>query len=92
MSETYMTLCDRCEERMNAEKHPENKYFLEEILGSRRTTRCMICDQIAGCTQYIAESKAMRAMRREIARKKKEAGKPEPKDHRARYRGPWRDT
>ena len=90
MSEIYMTLCDSCAERMDAEKHAENRYYLTAVPGSRRTTQCSRCLQLVACTQYNLESKADRAMRRALARKAQEANI-QKKDHRARYRGDWRE-
>lgn len=90
MSEIYMTLCDSCAERMDAEKHAENRYYLTAVPGSRRTTQCSRCLQLVACTQYSLESKADRAMRRALARKAQEANI-QKKDHRARYRGDWRE-
>ena len=50
MSEIYMTLCDSCAERMDAEKHAENRYYLTAVPGSRRTTQCSRCLQLVACT------------------------------------------
>ena len=88
MSEIYMTFCDACAERLDAEKHPENKYYLTEIQGSRRTMTCPRCFQLAACTQYSLESKTMRAARKQWAGQRQGAPK---KDRRAHYRGPWRE-
>ena len=86
----YMTLCERCAERMDAEKHPENKYYLDPVPGSGRMTACSRCFQVLPCTQYEFESKAIRAMKRAITRKKESGYRPKH-DTRARYREPWRE-
>ena len=91
MSETYMTLCDSCAEKMDKEKHLENRYYLTAVPGSRRTTKCTMCMQLVACTTYSLEHEAIRAMRRALARKAQE-GAVQKKDHRARYRGDWRES
>ena len=88
MSEIYMTLCDSCAEKMDADRHPENKYYLIEMLESRRPTKCTKCFQTTTCAQYAAKSKAMVAFEREMARQKK--NRLPGKDTRAHYHGPWR--
>ena len=87
MSDIYMTLCDACAEKLDAQQHPENKYYLTEMPGSRRTVQCSRCFQLAGCTQYAVKSKALLAMERAIARQR---GRHLKKDTRAHYREPWR--
>lgn len=89
MSETVMTLCDSCAERMDANRHSENKYFLEEVPGSARPCRCAHCDRYGMNRQYTLESKASRAMRREYARRKGQNFR-SGKDTRAHWREPWR--
>lgn len=90
MTEVYMTLCDICAERMDTERHPENPYYLTPVSG-QKIAICSKCFKTGMCTKYSAESKAMRAFRREMERRKKE-GPPPQKDHRARYRGSWRES
>lgn len=90
MSEIYMTLCDTCAEKLDANRHAENRYYLTPVQGSRRTVQCTRCFQIAGCTQYEAKSKAVLAMERAMARQR--AGTHIQKtDRRAHYREPWRE-
>lgn len=90
MTDVYMTLCDSCAERLDAGQHPENRYYLTEVRGSRRTTQCSRCLQLAECTQYSLKSKAILAMERAMA-KKKQNGYIQKHDTRARYRGNWRE-
>ena len=47
MTDVYMTLCDSCAERLDAGQHPENRYYLTEVRGSRRTTQCSRCLQLS---------------------------------------------
>ncbi len=82
-----MTLCDVCAERMDAERHAENKYYLTEVPGSRRRTQCSRCFQSTVCRQYSIKSKAIVAMERAIKRRQ---GMHLPKkDRRAHYRKPF---
>lgn len=81
-----LTMCDRCAEKMDADRYPENGYFLTEQWGSRRPGRCAQCGREAEVAQYEAESKAVIAMRRAIARQQESPGK----DTRAHWREPWR--
>ncbi len=90
MTEIYMTACDQCAEKMDAEKHPENPYYLTEVFGSRRMTQCTRCFQYRECAKYEMKSKAVLAMERAIERKKnRREGLPQ-RDTRARYREPFR--
>lgn len=89
MTETYILLCDRCVERLDAGRHPENRYFLTELTGSRRTTQCSQCFQTASCSQYRMKSKAVVAMERSIAKREEQNYRPKH-DKRARYKEPWR--
>lgn len=82
-----MTMCDRCAERMDAERNPENQYYLTEQPGSRRPGRCVHCLRETEVAQYEAESKAIIAMRRAI-RRQREIPK---RDTRAHWREPWRE-
>lgn len=91
MTDVYMTLCDSCAEKMDAEKHSENKYYLTEVPGSRRTVQCGRCMQLQVCTQYSLKSKAILAMERAMAKRKEQRYIPKH-DRRARYREPWRET
>lgn len=90
MSETIMTLCPACAERMDKNRHSENRYYLDEVPGSARPCRCAHCQSYGVNMQYTLESAAVRAMRRSYA-KKKEQNFRSGKDTRARYRGPWRE-
>lgn len=85
-----MTLCDVCAEKLDAEKHPENRYYLTEVPGSRRTVQCSRCLQLVACTQYSLESKAVIAMKRAMARQTQQGYIPKH-DRRARYHEPWRE-
>lgn len=89
-TDIYMTLCDSCAEKMDTERHPENPYYLTQV-GGPRVMICPKCFKTATCKKYSAESKTMRAFRREMARRQKD-GPPPKKDHRARYRGSWREA
>lgn len=89
MNDTFMTLCDSCAEKMDAAKRPENRYYLDALPGSRRTTACTICGQLTGCTQYRAKSKNLVAMERAIAKQRQQSYGMK-KDNRAYYREPWR--
>lgn len=89
-TDIYMTLCDSCAERMDTERHPENPYYLTPI-SSPRVMTCPKCFKTATCTKYSAESKTMRAFRRELARRQREGVAPAKKDTRAHYRGNWRE-
>lgn len=82
-----LTMCDRCAEKMDADRYPENGYFLTEQWGSRRPGRCAQCGREVEVAQYEAESKAVIAMRRAIARQQESPGK----DTRAHWRKPWRE-
>lgn len=90
MSDILMTLCDTCAEKMDAHRHPENKYYLKEILGSERYMQCTRCFQEGMCRQYSMKSKAILAMERAIARQK-EGKHLANRDTRAQYREPWRE-
>lgn len=91
MSEILMTLCDQCAEKMDANRHPENRYYLKEVLGSHRKTQCIYCLQNKMCCQYSAKSKAVIAMERALTKKQAEQGYTPKHDTRAHYREPWRD-
>lgn len=78
MTDVYMTLCDNCAEKLDAGQHPENRYYLTEVRGSRRTTQCSL------------KSKAILAMERAIAKRKQQGYIPKH-DTRAHYRGNWRE-
>ena len=77
MTELYMTLCDSCAEKMDTERHPENPYYLTQV-GGPRVMICPKCFKTATCRKYSAESKAMRAFRRELERRQKK-GPPQQK-------------
>ena len=87
MSEILMTLCDDCAERLDADRHPENTYYLTEVPGSRRPTQCSRCFQQTICRQYGMKSKAIVAMEREL--KRREGRHLPKKDRRAHYREPF---
>ena len=72
-TDIYMTLCDSCAEKMDTERHPENPYFLTQV-GGPRVMICPKCFKTATCRKYSAESKAMRAFRRELTRRQKTTG------------------
>ena len=75
MTELYMTLCDSCAEKMDTERHPENPYYLTQV-GEPRVMICPKCFKTATCRKYSAESKAMRAFRRELTGRTATAERP----------------
>ena len=82
----YLTLCDRCADKMDAWNNQGGTYYLTEVEGSRMETQCTNCFQTRECTQYEAKSKAMVAMEREMHRRQNQE-----RDTRARYKEPFRD-
>ena len=91
MNEIYMTLCDSCAERIDANQRTEGRYYLTEVPGSRRLTQCTRCFQAVMCSQYGAKSKAIVAMERALKQQAATGGYTPKHDHRARDRGSWRE-
>ena len=89
MSEVLMTLCDRCAEKIDADRNQSGTYYLTEKENEREIGHCDLCFQEKACCRYRMKSKAVLAMEREI-RKRKEPYRPKH-DRRAHYREPWRN-
>ena len=88
MNEMRLSLCEQCADKMDANLHEDGTYYLQAVAGSRHIGICL-CGRTGAVMQYKAESKAVRAFRRAMARKAE--GGQDKQDGRARYRGPWRE-
>ena len=87
MSDTYLTLCDSCAERM------EKKYELNEVPKSTlQDGHCAFCWKPGKVTQYRTVTVANFAARRARARKQEQQAEyGGRKDTRAHYKPGWRE-